>query len=802
LSVRFFNLRTADNAAQPDKKAYLFTGVINFRGAALLAALLFLVLTAWPARPAFALTDDEKAARAFKFAKGLFDMQKYGQAASELQKFISFYEKSRYGEYALYLLGESLYKTEDFKGAGDKYESFLKKYPDSKLTGEVYYSAAYTAAALGDDESAYGYFRKLYKNANPDLSRDAVFKCARHLLAKKDADGAKSAFADYFKLTEGGPAGLSEDETARFKEALYISGNLALREKNEKEAAAFYEKFLKSFDKDPMAAPVYYNIGEISYSAGQYKKAAENYSKALANIEAAKKNSGGVKPDEDPAADYSSYIPKIYYSLGWCHYSQSDYREASEYFSKCFNEKRKFDNRADCGLRLGISLFNLKKYELAAQVFKEVKNIKGLSPKISHETDYYLGMALQKSGLLSEAYERFTAISNSSDEISVEALYVSAVILFDQKKYELAVDKFRGFLSRFPGSKKSQHAAFNIGLAYFNLARYQEAREALLEFIKNFPASNYLSRSYFNLGEISMIEKKYDEAINWFSKIPASDPMWLESELKVCDAYFALKDMKKLAEKYRQILAAVDTVSADADYLVPALFKMGKNLSALGENGLAAKAFEKITAVSKSPRNTLDAKFKLAQIHFEIKEFDKCLALCAELAAAKEPGGGSYSVYEAKELGGRAKAALLKYDEAMAAFDEILASQDAPEHVRYIARFDKASLYSDKKDYQKAVESFEQLALDVQDVELLAKIHYILGGAYDALNNAEEAVKNLLKIEILYKDTAVVHDARLRLLEIYVKTKQKKDAKNLKAEIMKSSAPKAVKDRANELTKK
>ncbi len=69
-------------------------------------------------------------------------------------------------------------------------------------------------------------------------------------------------------------------------------------------------------------------------------------------------------------------------------------------------------------------------------------------------------------------------------------------------------------------------------------------------------------------------------------------------------------------------------------------------------------------------------------------------------------------------------------------------------------------------------------------------------------NQAEEAVKNLLKIEILYRDTAVFHDARLRLLEIYVKTKQKKDAKNLKAEIMKSSAPKALKDRANELIKK
>ncbi|HOT77398.1 MAG TPA: outer membrane protein assembly factor BamD, partial [Candidatus Wallbacteria bacterium] len=96
-------------------------------------------MTFQPGRAA-ALSDDEKASRAFKFAKGLFDMQKYSQAAAELQKFISFYEKSRYAEYALYLLGESLYKTEDYKGAREKYSAFLNKYKESRLTEEVYYS--------------------------------------------------------------------------------------------------------------------------------------------------------------------------------------------------------------------------------------------------------------------------------------------------------------------------------------------------------------------------------------------------------------------------------------------------------------------------------------------------------------------------------------------------------------------------------------------------------------------------------------------------------------------------------------
>jgi len=776
LSVRFFNR-------------------FNFKIALFFIVIILFISASGATGLAQTLTEDEKAARAFKFAKGLFDMQKYKQAASELQKFIAFYEKSRYGEYALYLLGESLYKTEDYKDALDKYELFQKKYKDSKLVEEVYYSSAYTLLSLDKPEEAHAYFLKLYNSQNPDLNRDAVYKCARHLIDKKETAGAKKAFDDYFKLIGARQDSLEEAESERYKEALYISGNLSLREKREKDAVDYYEKFLKSFSADPMAAPVYYNIGEILYSKGQYKKAVENYNLAMANLEAEGKTGKA-------AGAYSAYIPKIHYSSGWCFYSQSNFKEAADHFSKCFNGYDKFENRADCGLRLGISLFNLKNYDQAARVFKEVKKIKGLSAKISAETDYYLGMALQKNGLLSEALDSFLTVADSSDEIGVEALYAGAVILFDQKKYEEAIAKFRALLSRFPSSLKAPNAAFNIGLAYFNMAKYKEAREALLNFTNNFQSSNYLFRSYFNLGEISMIEKSYEEAITWFAKIPSGDNIWLEADLKICDAYFALKDFKKLSEKYRQIITAVDTAAADSDYIVPALFKMGKNLAALNENELARRAYEKIIQLSKSPRNLSDAKYRLALIYFETKNYDKCLAACDELLTQKDVNGNTFSLYELRDLKGRAKNALADYDGAIAIFDEILSSSDAPEHIRLQTRFNKAMVYNDKKDYPKAVENFELLASDAQDIELLAKIHYLLGDAYYAMNNTEEAVKNLLKVEILFKDTAVINDARLKLLEIYVKTRQKKDAKNLRADIMKSSAPKAIKDRANELFKK
>ncbi len=738
-----------------------------------------------------ALTFDEKAARAFKFAKGLFDMQKYKQAASELNKFISFYENSRYGEYALYLLGEALYKNEEYKDALERYEKFQKKYPASSLKDEVYYSAAYTLLALEKPEKANDYFLKLYNSDDKILRRDAIFKCALYLNAIKDTAGAKKAFDDYFKSL-GDTNDITGDETGRYKESLYISANIALREKRRDEALNYYERFLKSFASDPAAAAVKYNIGEIFYSKGAYEKAAEYYKAALAGIDSDKKNGGR----------YVSFMPGLHYSLGWCYYSKGAFKDAAAHFEKCFSGYPAFENIADCGLRLGISLYNSRQYDRAVEIFKQVKKINGLSDKISGETDYYLGMALQKTGLTSEAFEYFSAVSNASDEIGIEALYASAVILFDQKKYEPATDKFRALVSKFPFSARAQNASFNICLAYFNMAKYKEAKSALLEFINKYPNSDNLQRSYFNLGEIAIIEKNYNEAISWFSKIPQSDQIWLEAELKICDAYSALKEHKKLSANYQRIIAAVDSHENVSDYMVPALFKMGKNLAALNENVLAIRAYEKALALSKSPRNSADARFKLAILYFEIKNYEKCLAACDFLLDSKEAAGNSFSIYEVKELKGRLKMAESNYEKAIEIFDDILAAADSPEHVRMQTRFYKAMVYFDKKEFDKAVENFESLASDVQDIELLAKIHLHSGRAYYELKNIDEAIKNLLKIEILFKDSSAIHEARLKLLEIYTATRQKKDAKNLKAEIMKSNAPEAIKDRANELFKK
>jgi len=96
-----------------------------------------------------------------------------------------FLRKKQYSEYALYLLGESLYKSGEYKKALEKYEQFAKKYKDSKLIDDVYYSSGYAAEAMILRSLHSHIFKKYMKAPKSDL------RPRRHLQMREDIRGEK-----------------------------------------------------------------------------------------------------------------------------------------------------------------------------------------------------------------------------------------------------------------------------------------------------------------------------------------------------------------------------------------------------------------------------------------------------------------------------------------------------------------------------------------------------------------------------------------------------------------------------------
>ena len=70
------------------------------------------------------------------------------------------------------------------------------------------------------------------------------------------------------------------------------------------------------------------------------------------------------------------------------------------------------------------------------------------------------------------------------------ALYEKSLALYQEGKYEQAIDGFKEFLRTYPKSDRADNAQFWIGESYMALKQYEQAILAYQEVIKNYPKGN------------------------------------------------------------------------------------------------------------------------------------------------------------------------------------------------------------------------------------------------------------------------------------------------------------------------
>jgi len=122
-------------------------------------------------------------------------------------------------------------------------------------------------------------------------------------------------------------------------------------------------------------------------------------------------------------------------------------------------------------------------------------------------------------GLNGKADEAIRIIQGiiASDPDITDAYFSVGNILFQERKYQEAIDSFKQVLGRKPDDS---FAAINIALSYEGMGKLDEAEKFLLGTIeKGFTDSQF----YFMLGNMNFIQKKYDRAVSYLEKCLASN---------------------------------------------------------------------------------------------------------------------------------------------------------------------------------------------------------------------------------------------------------------------------------------
>jgi len=146
--------------------------------------------------------DNDAATRALDQARSMIDMQRWSQAASAFDKFVTQYPSDKSVDAALYWLAYAYNKQNNFQGAYDALARLLQNYPRSNWAGD--------ARALSVEVMS-----KMNPNYRPEVNEDGndeLVIIALKALCENDKAGCSARVADVLK----------SNKSVRVKEAAFI----------------------------------------------------------------------------------------------------------------------------------------------------------------------------------------------------------------------------------------------------------------------------------------------------------------------------------------------------------------------------------------------------------------------------------------------------------------------------------------------------------------------------------------------------------------------------------------------------
>lgn len=120
-----------------------------------------------------------------------------------------------------------------------------------------------------------------------------------------------------------------------------------------------------------------------------------------------------------------------------------------------------------------------------------------------------------------------------------ERLFRSSYMDLTLGNYDLAVQGFKNYLVRYPGSASRDNAHYYLGESYYSLSRYLEAVAEYQSVVREFPRSRFKPASYLKAGFCYRKLEEHQLAERAFRELIASFPRSEEAE----QARVALQEM-------------------------------------------------------------------------------------------------------------------------------------------------------------------------------------------------------------------------------------------------------------------
>ncbi len=551
-------------------------------------------------------------------------------AIAEYEHFIYKYRFSNFRVEALYKLGTTYFRIEDFKKTREKLLLLISEYPKSDKVGLAYYwigqsyadenkfieAEEYLLEAVSLDRYGskidYTIYSLAYIYEKQNKYSEAVTYydelLAFHPNSKLLPSAQLRIGGSYFKLKEYDRAILELtdpliDELNKKEqiEAGHLLANSYFRLGQYDKAEETFRNVLANNSSDDIERELKFGIAWVNFQQQNYAKSYKQFK------ELARENSND-----------SLSIKSLYWSGESKRYLGET--SAAERVYKTFLKKYKTNNYTDAvRLSLGIIQYNREEYKEAS------KNL--IIVSYSNNV-FYKSRALILIGEINLEYKNYreaelyfskaVKMSSLPNSISNRAILGLGVAEFYLKKYDDAIMNLTDLSIR-ARDFESRKTHFYLAENFFAVGDFRKAQQ---HFYRVDIGTDYLGEaalygmaySYFNLKDYGNSAYYFKEYISKYK----SNGEIIDAQLRLADSYFGMKNFDKANAEYAKYFSKYSD-RIDNDFVLyqygQSLFKSGKNEEAINKLHILLKRFP------KSKYND-DARYLIGWIHFQDGDFD------------------------------------------------------------------------------------------------------------------------------------------------------------------------------------
>ena len=690
-----------------------------------------------------------------------FDQGEYDDALTSLGKVE---RDGPLADQASYWIGKCKLRQGDLAGAASLLDAASERFGDSVLLPEMLYDRA---IALVRAEK-----------------RDAAVK-------------ALTAFLQRFP------------EHAMAAEALQLLAVTEHQRENYDASLAYCETFLQRHPSDKRLESVAFLAAENEFLAGRYERAAERYEGFLAEhgtSDQARKASFRLgmaryrleqyeAADEaltrvvDGAATEATYRPALL-ALGDIQFQRSEWKHAASYLSDYVSEGSDAPGVDDALLKLGLSRQRQDKHEAAIEAYDRLIADFEESPH-RLQAMFERGQALVSLERLDEAKAAFEAVLAAGEEsrFAPYALNHLATIAMQRKAYGETAALFARAAASAPASDLKTDASFHNAEALMAAERFPEADKAFAQFVARFSSHERVHEARAQRAIAIARQDRYEDAvaaIQEAEKAADSLPAALLATLRYEKAWClrTLGRADEAAHAYDQLLSD----GQEGELGVHAMLELAGVHFDAGRFEQAAAILRQLRDKMQSAEDTVpatvreQATYRLGVCEFELKRFREAAAMFEEFVKAFPASSLSASAcFFAGEaffdLGRHDRAvehlsrvaesyqedpvygpALLRLGESLAALQKWSRSEqvfgdylnrfpDSPQWFQ--AEFGIGFARENQKRYDDAKKAYAVVVTRHQG-PTAARAQFQTGECLFAQKRYEEAVRELLKVDILY----------------------------------------------------